>query len=305
VNGERPAPCGDRADAQHTCDGDGGDRSATDLGNAAQWYADELGWPVFPCEPRGKRPLTTHGLHDATTVPSVISSMWARSPDANIGIPTGAAFDVLDVDGDEGFDELERLVGGEDAIVPGDPVVRTPNGLHLYFTPTGLGNRARFAPGLDWRGLGGYVIVPPSIGASGVRYGIEWAVTSPDEFPIAPGFLTDMVDRERRDVGATVIHQTPQNATQRRTPVRSAAYVLRALEREAREVASTPEGQRNDRLNVAAYNLGRFVADGVLDIGTVERVLLAAASENGLIAEHGERSALATIRSGLRARGIS
>jgi hypothetical protein len=301
MNGERPANGG--AHAQHTCDGDGGDRSAIDLGNAAQSYT-QLGMPVFPCEPGGKRPLTAHGLHDASTDPTLVSSWWTRWPNANIGIPTGVAFDVLDADGDEGCDELERLVGC-DGIVPGDPIVWTPNnGLHCYFAPTGLGNRARFAPGLDWRGRGGYVIVPPSIGANGLPYTYVWGDASPDEFLIAPGFLTDMVDRERRDSGANVIRQTPQNAAQRRTPVRS-AYVRAALVYEAREVASTPEGQRNDRLNAAAYNLGRFVADGVLDVDMVERVLLAAASENGLVAEHGERSALATIRSGLRGRGIA
>jgi hypothetical protein len=46
----------------------------------------------------------------------------------------------------------------------------TPNGVHLYFLPTGLGNRARFRPGLDWRGAGGYVIAPPSVGVDGTVY---------------------------------------------------------------------------------------------------------------------------------------
>src|ERR1035438_7339000 len=75
---------------------------------AALAYASR-GWPVLPCEPRGKRPfglLVSHGLKEATTDPATIEGWWWAEPEANIGLRTGVAFDVLDVDGDEGMAAL-------------------------------------------------------------------------------------------------------------------------------------------------------------------------------------------------------
>ena len=59
------------------------------LAAAALRYAN-LGIPVFPCVPGGKQPLTPNGFHDATSVARVVHRWWQRTPDANIGLPTGA-----------------------------------------------------------------------------------------------------------------------------------------------------------------------------------------------------------------------
>ncbi|WP_371170686.1 bifunctional DNA primase/polymerase [Aliiroseovarius sp. 2305UL8-7] len=60
------------------------------LGDAALYYAS-LGWPVFPCIPNEKRPLTTNGFKAATTDPATINSWWEKSPNANIGLALDAA----------------------------------------------------------------------------------------------------------------------------------------------------------------------------------------------------------------------
>jgi len=44
---------------------------------------------VFPCRPRGKEPLTSHGFKDATTDPEQIRRWWSEHPDANLGLATG------------------------------------------------------------------------------------------------------------------------------------------------------------------------------------------------------------------------
>jgi hypothetical protein len=47
--------------------------SGSGVAEAALRYA-EAGIPVLPCLPGGKRPITAHGLHDATIDPRQIAS---------------------------------------------------------------------------------------------------------------------------------------------------------------------------------------------------------------------------------------
>ena len=134
---------------------------------AALSYA-RRGVPVFPCEPGGKRPLTRNGFWDATTDTRRISAWWGRWPLANVGVPTGgrSGLLVLDVDlRDGGFESLASLE--KTAPLPGTSRARTGGGgMHVFFRyPAGqeVRNSAGvLGPGLDVRGEGGYVVVPPS-----------------------------------------------------------------------------------------------------------------------------------------------
>jgi hypothetical protein len=140
------------------------------LPDAAARFA-AAGVPVFPCVPGGKSPLTHEGFHEATTSLRRIRSWWRWMPAANIGVPTGDAsgVEVVDVDrkpGGHGFSAFERardagLVDGWLALV------RTPSGgMHAYYPA----DPDRLQPSwgaakahVDFRGTGGYVIVPPSV----------------------------------------------------------------------------------------------------------------------------------------------
>jgi hypothetical protein len=137
------------------------------------------GIAVFPCEPRGKRPLTKHGFKDASTDIAQIAAWWQRWPDANIGTPTGHRFDVLDIDGPNGV----KMMWGSNYPVYGcraatlDVIAHvstpSPGGHHLYVPPKAAlneHNAVKLWDGCDYRGLGGYVILPPSVGANGIRY---------------------------------------------------------------------------------------------------------------------------------------
>jgi putative DNA primase/helicase len=159
----------------------------SDLGEAALEYA-RRGIPVFPlhgirdghctclrptCDPKkaGKHPRTTHGFKDATTDETTITQWWTEAPDANIGTPTDWCT-VLDVDprngGDATLHDLERRHGP----LPYTPEVLTGGGgRHIYFRRAPVRNGAgRLGPGLDVKGDGGYVVLPPSQHASGRRY---------------------------------------------------------------------------------------------------------------------------------------
>jgi hypothetical protein len=135
---------------------------------AALKYAS-WGWPVFPLKPRSKQPATPHGFKDATTDQDQIRAWWTRTPDANIGLPTGHAFDVIDIDVPDGTHSYIALRAQEDPNTGRGPIPDThghvataSGGIHLYVKPTGEGNTARIWPGIDHRGIGGYVVAPPS-----------------------------------------------------------------------------------------------------------------------------------------------
>ena len=131
----------------------------------AQAYA-RRGWPVFPCIPGEKVPVTTHGFHEATTDPDRIARWWSRNPDRNVAIATGAPGpDVLDVDrhrDGSGFPALNKL---QRAGLVGRPqaLIRTPSGgMHAYYDGTDQRNGHIAAQHLDFRSHGGYVVAPPS-----------------------------------------------------------------------------------------------------------------------------------------------
>lgn len=138
------------------------------LPDAAAAYAT-AGIAVFPCVPGGKRPLTEHGFHDATTNLNQVGAWWQRHPGANIGIATGRGVDVVDVDvhgTGTGFPVLKTLQQ-ENLISGWGLAVRSPSGgLHLYY-PSSPDSEARsWSRGrahVDFRGTGGYIIAPPSI----------------------------------------------------------------------------------------------------------------------------------------------
>lgn len=134
-----------------------------------------LGLPVFPCA-ADKSPLTAHGHRDASTEPARIWAMFSHPRAALIAIPTGRVSGIVavDVDRKNGKDGLRWLEAVE-ARLPPTKVDGTPNGgLHLLFqapaltVPTSV---SRLAPGVDVRGEGGSVIVPPSPGYRVIQSG--------------------------------------------------------------------------------------------------------------------------------------
>lgn len=138
--------------------------------DAALWYSGELGWPVFPVVPHGKRPATRHGFHDATTNLEQIRRWWAEEPTRNIGVPTGGAFDVIDIDSPQGLITFGPFLdsGAFDITA----LSLTPRGRHYLIPPTGQRNFAT-QKDIDFRGPGGYIVIPPSITPSGTY---RWAI---------------------------------------------------------------------------------------------------------------------------------
>lgn len=133
--------------------------------SAALWYAEQ-GLRVFPCQPGLKIPFArTRGVHEATTDEQRIRSWWEQHPQANVAIATGHLVDVVDYDGEQAHAAWGDRFGETWSRfkVLGTVSTPRPGGLHVYVPASGRGNRAGLVPGVDYRGLGGYVLAPPSV----------------------------------------------------------------------------------------------------------------------------------------------
>lgn len=158
-----------------------------ELADAAMTFT-EWGWPVFPLTKHAKTPAIPKrkggkGFKDATTDTARIKKWWTRHPDHNIGLATGHRFDVIDIDtkdsdgnpSPEGVRSFMQLLESHDLPQCHGIAVTASGGMHLYVKPTGKGNFAGIRTGIDYRGLGGYVVAPPStLGAPGRSY--TWLV---------------------------------------------------------------------------------------------------------------------------------
>lgn len=124
-----------------------------------------LKWAVMPL--RGKIPLTENGLKDATLNENQARAWWAKWPDANIGIVTGHWFWVLDVDVKSGGEDSYRYLLNQHGALPETLEQETGGGgRHILFAMPDFPVRnsaSVIAPGIDVRGVGGYIVVPPSI----------------------------------------------------------------------------------------------------------------------------------------------
>lgn len=137
------------------------------------------------CDSAGKHPLADlapRGLTNATTDEVAVRNWFTVAPFANIGMATGVIV-VLDVDPRHGGDDSLRALEAKHGLLPITTRAHTGGGgQHIFFrAPEGeeIRNSAgRLAPGLDVRGVGGYVVAPPSLHASGQHY-----VWSPDHHP--------------------------------------------------------------------------------------------------------------------------
>ena len=260
------------------------DRSPS-LGLAARSLA-AAGVPVFPCVVEGKRPLTRRGFLDASSDPEQVAAWWSRTPNANIGIPTGAPSGVVVVDVDvhgphDGRAAFQRATDA--GLVDGAGLlVRTPTGgAHVYFPATpGREQRSWQAAtaGVDFRGDGGYIIAPPSrriIDGSVCRYEVA-DIAAHSVGHVDAARLRDFLDP--RPVA-------PPRPSSGSTDVDS--------ERLAAWVAGRGEGERNRGLFWAAC---RLAENGVSPADALD-ALGAAAHSAGL----GDREITTTVRSAYRA----
>jgi Bifunctional DNA primase/polymerase, N-terminal len=239
---------------------------------AALAYA-ERGWPTFPCKPwPDKGPFTRHGFKDATCDPAQLRAWWSHWPTALIGVPTGAAIglSVLDIDiKHNGFATFADDFGF--ATWPSTPTTHTPSGgAHLWFADSDCrignttGKRGRgIGVGLDWRGTGGYVCVPP---AGGYVWDPQLNFATVAPLPVPPKLLP-------RDPAPTVAAVRAVKPATGLSP-----YAEAALDSACRRILGAPDGEQHDTVRNESIAIGTLAGAGAIPAGFARDALLWAAS---------------------------
>ena len=239
-----------------------------------------------PVPARRQRPLTRHGLHDATAVLLQIDSRWRDHPGADISLPTGAASGVIvvdvDVHGKTDGDRAFEVAKQEGLLEDWQLMVRSPSGgLHVHFPAGEIEQRSWQAAsaGVDFRGDGGYIIVPSSsrmVDGQWLSYAVR-SLAQDAGRPVDAQWLRDFLDPRPEPVAREIADHPFEDLDVSRI----AAWVTRLH-----------EGERNHGVFWAACNLAEHGvgAQDALD------VLAGAAGRTGL----SEREAATTVRSAYR-----
>ncbi len=199
---------------------------------AALSYATQ-GFKVFPLKPRGKTPITPHGLKDASQLQATIKEYWQKYPNANIGLVCDGLL-VLDFDGKAGAESKKRLIAkyGE---LPRTWIIKTGGGTqaepkergehYVYRVPTNLNIR----PGagkygyqnLDIRANDSYIVASSSI----TRLPYETI----DDSPVAdaPSWLIDMTRNNDNRPASMAKQGEPIPETRRNDTLTSIAGAMR------------------------------------------------------------------------------
>jgi Bifunctional DNA primase/polymerase, N-terminal len=222
------------------------------------------GMEIFPSK-ADKKPLTEHGVKDATTDPAQIRAWWARWPHAEIGWAVPAGVVVVDLDRKAGADGLKDFFDheGVEADAVETPIAVTPSGgLHLAFAAKGAtygnGVRVNGSP-IDLRSDGGYVVLPRA------GNGRSWLKPLSTPLAPAPGW-----------VPTKALERPPGEA--KPYTGEAAADALEALQRACAAIEAAVNGAQEMTLNNHCFHIGRRIGAGQLDAGAAIAALCSAAA---------------------------
>ena len=228
--------------------------------------AAERGFAVFPVD--GKRPLVAWRT-ESSSDPTVVSQMgWDAA--TGIGVDCGkSGLVVVDIDDLDAIPELTDKLGW-DPTKDDTLISRTGRGgVHLFYRAgsTEVKNSAsRVVQGIDIRGSGGFVVIPPSLHESGKTY--EWLYEY-DPAPIPERMVELFNYREERVVEPTV-------------SVAHEKWGLAALAAYAHDIETSQPGTRNEMLNRCAFLTFGIVKGGHLHYEVAWARLRAAGLHVGL-----------------------
>lgn len=194
---------------------------------AALGYRAEFGWSIIPCctpqvhgsgqcvqhgwcEAPGKRALVEWARYREGLPTEVeLQAWWQRWPNANLALVTGELSGVVvpDLDGEVAQAEAQRRGGFEDGPCS---LTGRPGGRHVFCqwradAPTVFTRHA----GIDFKGEGGYVLLPPSLHSSGNTYRWQVEPWRGSPLPLLPRWIDELA-REPQATSRVRVDQVPE-----------------------------------------------------------------------------------------------
>jgi hypothetical protein len=138
------------------------------------------GWYVFPCRekqgqpyfsqkknrvvlPKEKHPYIANGVNAASTNAAQIRDWWRQHPHAAIGCNCGlSGLFVFDLDMKDGRNGIAAFAAMKIDHAQALHSLTPSYGLHVIFSGSGKSS-SNTTTGVDTRGQGGYIILPPSV----------------------------------------------------------------------------------------------------------------------------------------------
>ena len=212
----------------------------------------EAGFPVFPCGP-DKKPWCERGFYAASTDNEALSKLWRGKANAYVGVPCGAVsgIDILDIDPKhDGMAWWEK----HRTSIPETRTHRTRSGgLHILFRAYAAmrNSQSIIAPGVDTRGVGGYMIYWPAHGCEVISAApiVPW-----------PAWLLQLYLKKSAPPPAAKRTIRPRSASSSISMQAARDMIDRSITR----VKHASAGQRHHRLRAAACTVG-----GLLDLAQI------------------------------------
>jgi hypothetical protein len=220
-------------------------------GSAAALEYAGRGWPIYPQNPRNRHGYFIGAKDAASSDPTIIRDWVRRYPDMLIAVMTAEVSGIAALDVDvknrvDGRDTLETAFGI--ATHPHGPTDHSPNGgFHVLFGwPGHFVKSCRLGPGLEVKGDGAWITLPPGPG----RY---WDPILTLGTPLQQ--MLAWMELEAQP-------NTPTPRMPRRSIAPMSAYGERALDRALRAILDAGAGTQCDILNGTAYGIGQLVGSG-------------------------------------------
>ncbi|MET8534027.1 bifunctional DNA primase/polymerase [Streptomyces sp. NPDC005065] len=194
---------------------------------------------------------TCHAHHSATTDLRTLERWWTEEPDANIGAPcllNGWA--VADVDPRNGGDISYALIEGEVGLLPGTTLqVTGGGGFHALYRAPEFTLPGVLADGIEIK-LNGYILLAPSLHASGARY--RW-VNDLFHHPVVPW--------PKQLTPASALPK-PERSPMQSVSVISHAEGLDRVRMKCQEINQVDYGNAATDVWKLSVHVGQYVAEG-------------------------------------------